>query len=134
MKILWQFTLSLSARFPRNACNSDADVSEQEYSFGSLFLHWDCGRFLACCGLLGQLASAHGRQSPAFLWELFLQAGVAAVQSEMELKIAEMIISNRAHNIFLVVVQKIFQLSTSVQAAILLFFTSDKLMSTAGKF
>lgn len=134
MKILWQFTLSLSARFPRNACNSDADVSEQEYSFGSLFLHWDCGRFLACCGLLGQLASAHGRQSPAFLWELFLQAGVAAVQSEMELKIAEMIISNRAHNIFLVVVQEIFQLSTSVQAAILLFFTSDKLMSTAGKF
>lgn len=134
MKILWQFTLSLSARFPRNACNSDADVSEQEYSFGSLFLHWDCGRFFACCGLLGQLASAHGRQSPAFLWELFLQAGVAAVQSEMELKIAEMIISNRAHNIFLVVVQEIFQLSTSVQAAILLFFTSDKLMSTAGKF
>lgn len=138
MKILWQFTLSLSARFPRNACNSDADVSEQEYSFGSLFLHWDCGRFLACCGLLGQLASAHGRHSTAFLRELFLQAGVAAVQSEMELKIAlkiaEMIISNRAHNIFLVVVQEIFQLSTSVQAAILLFFTSDKLMSTAGKF
>lgn len=65
-----------------------ADVSERECSFGSLFLHWDCGRFLACCGLLGQLASAHGRQSPAFLWELFLQAGDAAMQSEMELKIA----------------------------------------------
>lgn len=33
-------------------------------------------------------SSAHGRQSPAFLWELFLQAGDAAMQSEMELKIA----------------------------------------------
>lgn len=60
-----------------------ADVSEQECSFGSLFLHWDCGRFLACCGLPLLMGG-----SPAFLWELFLQAGDAAMQSEMELKIA----------------------------------------------